>query len=103
MRMKRSLGFAEARERQEAGGGSERSWWRNRTAQERETSSRADGGSTALLLKDCSRTVQAANGLMCQLPPRLPPFSHLDAAFPLNEGLCHGETNNLKDNTLDKD
>lgn len=93
--MERSLRPAEAGEREEAGGGPEGSWWRDRAAKEREAAARANGGSAAFVLKDGPRTVEAPHRLVCQLPSGLPPLPHLDAALPLYERLRHRERDNL--------
>lgn len=93
--MERSLGLAEARQRQEAGGGPERPWRGDRAAQEGEAAPGGDGGGAAFVLIDGSRTVEPAARLVRQLAPGLPPLPHLDAALPLDERLRHRQRNDL--------
>lgn len=82
----RIFGLAESGKREEAGGGAQGAWWRrgHRAAQEGQTSPRADGSSTTLLLMDVSCAVKPAARLVRQGTARLAPLPHLDGALPLN-------------------
>lgn len=95
MDLKRSLGFAESREGEEAGGAPEGSGGRNWASQEREAAARADGGRSAFVLIDGSRTMKAAAWLVGKLPSGFPPLPYLDGALPLDERLSHGEHDDL--------
>lgn len=98
-----SLGPAEAREREEAGGGPEGSWRRDGASQEGEAAAGADGGGAAFVVEDGPRTVEAAGRLVGQLPSGLPPLPHLDVALPLDERLRHREDDNLEDTADETD
>ncbi len=102
MGLERSPGLPEARKREEAGRGPERSWRRDWTSKEGEAAARADGGGTAFVLIYGPRAMKATAWLVRQLPSGLPPLPHLDAALPLYERLRHRERDNL-DDTSDRD